>query len=289
MIDEKQLLKRVKSLPTLPTAVSRLTAVLHDPKASIKDFEAAVRPDAALTANLLRVANSAFFRRAKEIVSVRHAINMLGEKRIYEIAVTASFAHMIPSTIPGYNIEAESFWLHNIAVAVLAESLAKELNLEEKEMVFTVGLLHDIGKLAIGSFIEEQSGELIKELEKEKKSFIELEKKIFGATHAEVGALVAERWKLPMEVAVVAGGHHEPCKVEEGNFQQLVDLVHIADCLAYVLGYGVDIGELSRKIEQKSVDRLGVTVQKLESTASATLGHIQEMAGIFRQQKGAGK
>jgi len=121
---KQRILDATAALPLLPSSVMRLRTVLDDPRSSADAVEAVVRPDAALTGNLLRMANSAFFGVPRRIESVRQAITLLGMRRVYEAAVGASFLCLIPERLLGYGLEASAFWRHCVAVAVLGERLA---------------------------------------------------------------------------------------------------------------------------------------------------------------------
>jgi HD-like signal output (HDOD) protein len=141
-----RVLAQLKRLPTLPAAAARISDLAHDDTASARDWEMAIKPDPALTANLLRLANSSFFGYRGQIESARHAITLLGTKRVFDAAMGAGFAKVIPTSIPGYGLSAPAFWQHSTAVAILSERLAARLLGGAPALAFTSGLLHDIGK-----------------------------------------------------------------------------------------------------------------------------------------------
>ncbi len=288
MIALPTVLARVKTLPTLSAAAVRLSELARDPRSSAADFENLIRPDPALTANLLRVANSAFFGLRNRVESVRHAVTVLGLTRVSEVAAAAAFAPVIPARLPGYDIEAASFWQHSVAVAVLSERLATELKMPRPDLTFTAGLLHDIGKLAIGAFVSQESTEILGRV-RGGLAFVSAEREVLGVDHAEVGALVAEAWRLPAAVASVARWHHAPDAVPEVAGRELVDLVHAADGLAHALGLGADVGELARQIAPGAEARLGIRARRLERVAGASLDVIREMAGLFAPPRGGSR
>ncbi|MBN2714773.1 MAG: HDOD domain-containing protein [Deltaproteobacteria bacterium] len=281
MISKEQVLRKIESLPTLPTAVAQLSKLIADPSASARDFEAVIKPDPSLTANLLRLANSAYFGLRREVTSVRQAITLLGNKRVFEIAASAAFSRVIPSHIPGYRIESSQFWLHSIAVAVLAERLAVELHIKAPGLLFTAGLLHDLGKLAIGQFLEDEQSELLSKLSAEEMSFSEAEKEMLGTDHSEVGEEIAKQWDLPDSVIWTARWHHNPETMKNVD-NALVDLVHLADCMAHMFGYGADVGELARAVDPRVASRLGFNVHSIEAVGSDTEEQIREMGEMFK-------
>ena len=286
MIDKSAIAAKVKSLPTIPGTVARLAALLGDENAGAADFERVIKPDIAITGNLLKLANSAYFGHRQKITSVRQAIAMLGLPRVYELASSVTFARAVPERIPGYEMEARAFWSHCVAVAVLSEKLAVELGRKAPLMTFTAGLLHDAGKLVVGSFLSDQAAEITRELRQPGVPLDEAERRVLGIDHAEIGATVIESWGLPEPIAWAARFHHAPGAAGEGVDGLLVDLVHCADGLAHSLGLGADMAELSRKMQPEVVARLGIKARRLEHVASLSVDAIREMSEMFQQPAG---
>lgn len=287
MIAKEKILSRMETLPTLPQVVVKLYAVLNDENSSAQDVEAVMKTDPALTANILRMTNSPYFGAGRTIDSIRQAIALLGTKRVFEVAASASFSRIIPDTIPGYDILASGFWTHSIAVAVLSESLALELGLKTPDLTFTAGLLHDIGKLAIGIFLADEAETILKELDQEDRSFYAAEYSALGTDHAEIGGLLAESWQLPEKLCHLIRWHHKPSATKHDGYdldaeqERMIDLVHVADILAHAFGYGADAGGLSREMDEEVVERLGLKVARLESVAADTMVQIRELSGAL--------
>ena len=157
MISTAAILADVKRLPTLPASLARLSALQQDERSSAADYEKVIGIDPALTANVLRLANSGFFGSPRQIVSVRQAVTLLGTRRIVEAAMGAAFSAVLPNALPGYCIESVTFWRHCVAVGVLTERIGEDLRLERRADGFTCGLLHDIGKLVTSAYLAPQS------------------------------------------------------------------------------------------------------------------------------------
>ena len=281
MITKKDILAKVKHLPSISNVIVKLAELLNNPRSSATDFEKIVRNDPALTANLLRIANSAFFGCPREVTSVKQAITLMGVGRVFEIAASASFMKILPETLPGYEMNAEMFWLHSMAVAVLSEKLSKELKVKTPDLVFTAGLLHDVGKLAIASFLDDEKENVLQKIKVGGKALVQIEKELLGMDHTEVGLIVAEEWNLPPRLALSARYHHVPNEMPDAGDTLLVDLVHVANCLAHMIGYGSDIGEMHRIIDPRVMARLKFKVQVLERVASGATAEIQAMGELF--------
>jgi putative nucleotidyltransferase with HDIG domain len=277
----QEIIRESTSLPSMPTVVAELSSLLRDDRAGATDFERVVRHDPALTANLLRLANSAYFGLRREISSVRQAIALLGSDRVFELAASAWFCHVLPESIPGYDISAKSLWLHSIAAAVLCEQLTGALRLKPPEMAFTAGLLHDIGKIVIGTQLAKKSEIIVKGTADPAKSFAQIEVEAIGTDHAEVGALLCKSWHLPEALEWSARWHHFPNDCPEYVDQQLVDLVHLSNTIAHSLGFGADVYQITREAKPDTFERLLVDDSALDRvTSDTTVSQIWEMGQL---------
>jgi len=205
----------------------------------------------------------------------------MGVGRVFEIAASASFMKILPETIPGYEMNAEMFWLHSMAVAVLSEKLSRELKIKTPDLIFTAGLLHDIGKLAIASYLNDEKDTIMQEIKVGGKALVQIEKNVLGMDNSEVGLIVAEEWNLPPRLGLAARYHHTPDDLPEKQDCLLADLVHVANCTAHMIGYGSDIGEMHRVIDPRVMERLKFKVQVLERVASGATSEIQAMGELF--------
>lgn len=276
-----RIVERMTQLPALPTSVARLQVAINDSRSTAADVERVIRPDPALTANLLRMANSPFFGMSRKIDSVKQAVMILGMRRVYEATVSVAFANVLPKHLPGYEIAASEFWLHCVGVAILGERLARQAGSRAPDMIFTAGLLHDVGKLVIGSFLSEHPERLASSLEGSGATLVTAERELLGTTHAEVGGAICDRWQLPSPIAWSARWHHTPGVAAGGVDRALLDLVHVANDLAHCLGLGADSGELQRSIDEQAVARLGLGAEQLELVAAEAIEHVRQLAELF--------
>jgi len=283
---ESVIVSRVKSMPSLPGPLTRLFVMLGDPNSSAADVEAVIRPDAAMTVNVLRLVNSAAFGLSRSVTSVRQAVALLGMRRVLETATSVSLLRFIPEKLPGYGIDARAYWQHCAATAVLSEQLIGELKLPVQELAFTAGLLHDMGKLAIASYLLSDAKWKNATFDTYADSFLEAEELAIGTTHAAVGAMLAIRWQLPEALVWVSRWHHSPEHAGETAPGVLLDVVHLSDALAHMLGYGADAGGLSRHISRAAAERLGVRVRRLESVAAEAAPKIKALGEVFVNRVG---
>jgi putative nucleotidyltransferase with HDIG domain len=278
-----QIAAHAQNLPTISTVVAQLSRLIRDETATASDFENIIRLDPSLTANLLRLANSAYFGLRREVTSVKLAVTLLGLKRLFEVVTSASFARVLPKRIPGYDIEATAFWRHNVSVAIIAEQLALSMNIPAPNLLFTAGLLHDVGKLAIGNFLMEGKLPVETNLVDNYENLIEIERQLLETDHQEVGALLASLWDLPDTVIWSARWHHMPSMAPPEIDHYLVDLVHIANGLSHAAGYGTDAEEMTRHIDDQALVRVGIRVSALEDVLASTEEKITQLVEVFGQ------
>jgi putative nucleotidyltransferase with HDIG domain len=283
MIDPKEIIAGIKQLPAFSTTIVRLTALMQNPQVEPAQFEAIIQHDIGVTANLLRVANSAYYGFSRKIVSVREAITLLGMRRLLEIGSLVAMENVVPKTLPGYGLDSGAYWRHSVAVAILADRLAKVRKLVTPSYLFTAGLLHDIGKLVISSHLTQRMVDVQAALAVTGKSFTECERELLGSDHAVIGGELGKAWKLPEEIVEVIVGHHTPNDLNHRQGQVVVDLVHAADCLSHSLGFGSDIGELKRHVEDAAIVRLNIHPTDLETTASLALREIEELSQFIQR------
>jgi putative nucleotidyltransferase with HDIG domain len=238
------LLTRIAQLRPLPQAVMALQAVLQDEGASVADCAARIRQDPALTARLLRLANSAFYGVPGRVAGIDDAVQLIGLRSLRLLAMTAAVTLQFQAP-PGAARWLDAFWRHTLAVAHLAQGLAERRGLPV-ERAYVAGLLHDIGRLVLRSAGPEAES--------------------WGADHAAVGAAVARHWHLPEAVAAAIAAHHMP--PGGGGAPTLIDVVHVADTLAHGLGFGYDEREQPPAIDAASWQRLQGDTLELDALGS---------------------
>ncbi|HEY0883492.1 MAG TPA: HDOD domain-containing protein, partial [Archangium sp.] len=258
MSTASDIVARFDSLGTVPTAVAQVFGLINDPKATMADFERVVRPDVGLTTNLLRCANSAYYRATREITSVRDAIARMGMRRVFEVAASASFAKTVPGVLSGYGTSALTYWEHSVAVAVLADRVGREAGFTYPDLAFTAGLLHDLGKVVVAQWID-QHPEL--HVPDGTLQTAEAEHELLGATHAEFGEALCLKWNLPKDIAGAARWHHAAGDAPTATLRYLATVIQVADEAAHAAGFGEGHGD--RPYDPEALERLSLTADRV--------------------------
>jgi putative nucleotidyltransferase with HDIG domain len=275
----KLILDDVKSFPSMPAAALKLLTLLKDENTSNAQIEQILRYEPGLTANILKLTNSAFFGLPTKIGSVRQAILMIGWKKLTQIVLTSCVSAIIDKPVQGYDLSAGDLWRHSVAVSVASETLAKELKLPVSEEVFTAALLHDVGKMVLGRYVKEDiaviDGEDMQDV-----PFEQVERSMFGIDHAEIGANILRRWSFPPAMISAVRWHHEPDSAPRPS--PMIDVVHVADVLCLMSGIGVGREGLQYRPSPTACERIGLTEEHLERVVSQTLQWANDLAASLQ-------
>lgn len=236
-IARDELLIALRDLPPLPSVVLDLITSLGHEELGASEYAAKISRDQALAAKTLRLANSSFYGRGRQVRSVSEAITVLGLRTV-RCVVTA--AGMAGSFRHHPNFDHDTFWRHSIGSALCAQALAGELRRDDGDLAFTVGLLHDVGRLALASAFAPAYAEVEQWRRDKDCPGGEAERAVLGIDHAEVGGLIARQWNFPPAIVDAIREHHAPPATAELT---LTGIAHVADAIAHALGLAGDADE----------------------------------------------
>ncbi len=270
---KEKILEKIKEVPAFPTNSARILNKINNMESHITDIAREIELDPSLTANILKLANSAYFAGHKTISTIREAVVLLGINRIQQLIIASAIFPMTMKPLRGYDLPAGELIKHLIGTAIGCELLGKELKIDIPQYTFTVGLLHDIGKIVLGTFVEIDAEPIIQKAYTEKMSFEKAEREILGIDHAEVGALLMQEWNFPNNLVQPILYHHEPDNVPD-EFRTVTDLVHIASNLCLECGIGSGIDGLNYSNNPNSVERLNIDTRTVETVLCKLIGEI---------------
>ncbi len=275
----KLILEDVKSFPSMPAAALKLLTLLKDENTTNAQIEQILRYEPGLTANILKLTNSAYFGLPTKIGSVRQAVLMIGWKKLTQIVLASCVSAIVDKPVQGYDLSAGELWRHSVAVSVASEILVKELKLPVSDEVFTAALLHDVGKMVLGRYVKEDiaviDGEDMQDM-----PFEQVERSMFGIDHAEIGANILKRWLFPPGMISAVRWHHDPDAAPKSN--HMIDVVHVADVLCLMSGLGIGREGLQYRPSPAACERIGMNEQHLEKVVSQTLQWANDLAASLQ-------
>lgn len=259
----EDLIDSTVTIPTIPSTLSEINRVFASPDGSAREAGATIEKDPAIAAKLLRIVNSSFYGLKNPVSAIPLACSILGLKVIKNLVVQATVLERFNSGPELEDFDPNWLWDHSfktaMAARLLSQATPKRLGLD-KDDAYTCGLIHDVGKMLL---LQNQAKQFAAALQLSRKKNVplqQMEQQVFGFTHAHVGGLLAERWKLAPELRQAVHGHHEPAdRQADATF-----LVHAANSIAHQAvsdrrgGWNGDVAS-----EDAIVTRLGVTPAQL--------------------------
>jgi len=237
--DIDYLLDEVVTLPSLPTAIERITELINTPDCPMSEIAKVISTDPALALKTLRLVNSAYYGLREPVTSVEHATVLLGLKVVKNLVFSAS-------VFDTFKNSTGSFLRHSVSCGVamrsIVEALGRNMGIDGPDEAFVFGLLHDTGKLLFEQYLPDDFAKVVAAQEERGTAGYQLEQEVIGVDHAEMGARLAEKWRLPAALMQSIAGHHELERCD-AEFQHLAALLAVADYMCCATGLGAYGGE----------------------------------------------
>lgn len=226
----KQVVSSVRNLPTPPIVFHQIQKVINDPHVSAAQIASILSEDPAMSVKVLKLTNSAFYGLSREIDSVKQAVVIVGLEAIRNLVLSASVLDMFKQESLDQEFQ-EKFWRHSLAVGVCGRILAKKLRkrgIVDPDAAFSAGLLHDVGKMILCCFLPGEFKKYQDERDNDTTAeTFEIEERVLGYNHAQIGAILATQWKLPARLTEAITYHHHPQLSESDD--PIPYIIHIAN------------------------------------------------------------
>jgi len=236
--------------------------------ASLEDVGETLSKDQGLTTRILSLANSAYYGLQSEVQSVPRAAAVLGMGEIRNIVLALGVNGLTVKYDMPKDFSLGEYWKHQFFVAMIAKELSHMTAFGNPDNMFTVGLLHDIGKLIMAMRCPDDWQAIYDMAEADEMSDVEAEDEYWGLDHAVVGSLVLKSWDLPADLVEPVNWHHSPALAPEHSNESAV--VSLADCLAHVVEdpeclYAEKVEQMCREVEIEMDEVMEVAEELFES------------------------
>jgi putative nucleotidyltransferase with HDIG domain len=268
----------LRNLPPAPRVVPELMRLLNQPDVESSKVVKMISFDPSLTANVLRICNSAYFGSATPTSDLQEAVTRMGFQQVYQLVAAATGARLLSPAQLGYGLEQGDLWKHSVAAAVAAQIIARKTG-DNQNLVFTAALLHDIGKIVLSQSLNGVYAKLIKETEMNQQSLLDAEKKILGVNHAEVGGQLLERWKFPPNIVSAVWFHHTPKGA--GAHQRLASLVYLGNMIAFFMGHGYGHVAFALRGRAEVLTTLGIAPEAIPQFMIETFEQMNLVEALF--------
>jgi len=278
MQDLDSFIDKIKHLPPAPRLLSKLLTLLNDDRADNDDIVQIIKFDPALTAKVLQLCNSAYFASAKPAAELGEAINRIGFNQIYQMVAGIVGSRLLSPAQSGYGLAQGELWKHSVVAAIASRVIAHEVN-EYPDILFTAGLLHDIGKIVLTTSMADSYNSLVSETEKKHNALIEAEKNILGVDHAEIGGRLLAKWNFPEELSEAVTFHHHPD--EANQHKRLASCVFLGNMIAHFMGYSYGYQAFAIRGRSEALSILDLDSERLPHFMIETFEHLEKVESLL--------
>ncbi|MGC8821681.1 MAG: HDOD domain-containing protein [Desulfurella sp.] len=228
-------LDSIENLPAFPQIALEITYLLRKESTSAKNLYDLIQKDPVLVSQILKTANSPFYGLHGKVSSLIHAINLLGFVQIENIVIASALLSTMKKFPVSKRFNTNQFLDHSFGCGITAKIISNILNFQSGGLEFSAGVIHDIGKVILDLYDQEDFDMILNNAYKNNKSFYESEKELFGITHCDLAGKLLKRWDLPEDLIDAVVNHHTPQKAKN---QIMASIVSVADLLTYSEGIG---------------------------------------------------
>jgi len=257
----RELAGNVRKLPPLPSVYIRVVELMRNPRTSPDDLAKVVVNDQVIAAKLLQVLNSSFYGFRQRINTLPRAITVIGFRGLRDLILTISAVRVVRPWSAGRSFDDRSFWAHAVGCAACARMVAGASGAVDPEEAFTAALLHDIGKVALYWFLRDEFVAVAWKAQDANEPLYEAENREFEFNHADLGSLLAQRWKLPDELSDPISFHHMPGMAQH---KKITAAVHAADVLSHAMALGGASGDRVPPLDNAAWESLNIDSASIE-------------------------
>ncbi len=280
-MDPCTIVTNVRSIFSLPDVVIRINELIDAGETTNLELERVILNDPALTAKLLKFANSSYFGLSGKVDTVLRAISIIGHKELRNLVVASSVTETFKD-IPSNLVNMDTFWYHSVTSGVTARLLASSV--DSRERFFIAGLLHGVGRLILFSQYPKESAKVLSCMSQGEEVAINTERKIFGFTHAQLGAELLRQWRLPVIIGKMVEFQLDPMKDETYKYDAstLCAAVNIANFIQPCSNQKINGEKTIPAHAFEAWNLLGLTPELIESVITVTKLQVIELFNIVR-------
>lgn len=271
----------VRSIFSLPDVVIRINELIDSGEATNTELERVILNDPALTAKLLKFANSSYFGLSGKVETVLRAISIIGHKELRNMVIASSVTATFKG-IPSDLVNMDTFWYHSVTCGVTARLLASSVN--SRERFFIAGLLHGVGRLILFSQFPKESAKVLDCANQGVDAVIDAERKVFGFTHAQLGAELLKQWRLPLNIWKMVEFQLTPMKDEAQKYDActLCAAVNIANFIQPCINQKISAENAIPAHAFEAWNLLSLSPELIESLITVAKLQVIELLNIVR-------
>jgi putative nucleotidyltransferase with HDIG domain len=284
MTDIAHIIEKIERLRPLPVVIHKIIASLGDPDSPLGEIVQLVEHDPAITANLLKILNSAHFGLVGQVDSVERAVSLLGARRVAELVLTHGLSENLAAALNGYRLAKGELWKQSVAGAMTARKLAEKQQLDNLALIYTGALLRDIGKVILNEYVENAIGAIQHLVIQKGLSFNAAERACLGADHAEIGGMIARHWRFSPEMIFMIENHH--LASEAAHRDPPTTTLYLTDMVAMMVGTGAGVDRLHYPVHEDRFEAFSLSKEEIKVLMFMYKGYLRGAAKLFADQQG---
>ncbi len=257
-------------LPSMPHIAARVMEKLSDEDSTPREIHQLIIKDQALTARVLKVANSPYYGASRSISTLRDAVMFMGFNSIRSLIMTAVLKGMFLNV----GLSEKLLWEHAVGCGLAARKIGDEIDFQSKEEAYLAGLMHDVGKTALFLRSPKVMREIMQEVYNDGADFFEVEERKLGFTHADVGGIIADKWRFTTDIEEAIANHHQPDQARSAK--ELTQIVSLANSICHKLSVGPTRKPDLDLNDRESTKTLGLSLASIEKILFAVSEAVRD-------------
>lgn len=275
----ESIIEEIDHLKPVSDAAGKVMALLDDPDCGMSDLSDIICHEPALTANVLKLANSAYYGLPGKINDAKQAVVYLGMTQVVDLVLLVSCSESFNGSHDGYGLNTGELWKSAVSAAIIASDLSDKKGCKQKSLFFTGALLRDIGKVVLDQHVQSASEQILHRVETQCITFKEAERQVLGFDHTQVGAIVAKNWHFPSPLQCIIRYYHTPLEAN-GCFIE-ASIVHLADAISRKMDIGVGVDDPFYPEDERVARSLGLNEFEIQGVMDDFERKMERLNSLF--------
>jgi HD-like signal output (HDOD) protein len=273
------LIEEIDHLKPVSDVAGKVMSILDDPDSGLSDLVDIIRYEPALTTNVLKLANSAYFGLPGKIEDAKQAIVYLGMTQVVELVLLVCCSEPFNGASDGYELAQGELWKSAVSAAIMASDLSEIKGLKQSSLSFTGALLRDIGKVIMDPYVKSAKEQLLNRVKSQDLTFMAAERQVLGFDHTQVGALIAKKWNFPSALQCVIRYYHTPLEAR-GCFLE-ASIVHLADAICRKMEIGLGADDPFYSEDERVGSSLGLNEVQIQGVIDGFSRKMERVNALF--------
>ncbi len=279
MLTIDQLLEESTRIEPVPQVIHQLMDLAEDPDVPTSEITELIVYEPVVTANLLKLANSAAFGFKRKIDSIFDAVVLMGLKRVVALALLSSATQSLKSAHHGYGLEEGQLWKQSVSCALMASNIADQVDASIKHIVFTAALLKDIGVIVMDRHMRSAVDQIRQAIQDEGLDLVTAERRTLGIDHADLGGRIAKAWNFSDVLAATI--HHHHLTDQMPSVPPETAMVYLADSMCSMSGINTELFCTGSNHHDRMQKQLGLSESQANRIMSDFYSKKEDIYGLL--------